>query len=335
VIVSAFALLSSSRASARTDAPVQPRPRMVVPGEFEPVSQVFVAWPDDDKLANFVAELVAEAANVTSVVIAVNDVVDRRDIEDQLAGAGADLGAVKFLAVDYTSIWMRDFGPLKVRRAGGPAVIEFEYFGEINDDRLADKVARTLWSTAAVELPIEFEGGNLLSNGAGTCLTTDQLLEQNRGVVERKLRQMFRTRLGCRRLLILPRLAREGTGHIDMFASFVSAKKVLVGRFELEEDPENSQILDRAATTLERAGFEVVRIPMAANDDGVFRTYTNLALINDVILVPVYANAREHEREALGIIGAAYPDREVIAIDSTDVIELGGAIHCVTMTVAE
>lgn len=332
VLVGVLALFSASRAVARTDSVARTGP--MLPAEFEPVSQLFVTWPDDEELAEFVGELVAEAASAANVVIAVNSVVDRRDIEDVLWAKGADPLAVRYVYVDYTSMWVRDFGPLRVRTATGHSIVEFEYFGERNDDRMADAMADKLWSTNSVELPIEFEGGNLLSNGAGTCLTTEQLLETNRAFTEAQMREMFRASFGCRRLIILPKLDREGTGHIDMYAALVSSHKVLVGRYESDEDQINARRLDRAANTLKRAGFEVVRIPMGANEDGVFRTYTNITAVNDVVLVPVYPASREHEQEAIGILKTAYPGRRVAPIDATGAIELGGAIHCVTLTVA-
>lgn len=332
VVLASLALLPASRASARRHAPILAQ--RILPGEFEPVARTLVAWPDDAELAHFVGELVAEASGVSEVVIAVNEVVDRHDIEEVLVDLGADLGAVTYLPVDYTSIWMRDFGPLAVRVGGRTDVVEFEYFGERNDDRLPAEVAQRLWSTSATELPIEFEGGNLLSNGAGICLTSDQLYAHNRGVSKRKLRSMFRRSFGCTELVVLPSLAGEGTGHVDMFATFVSAKRVLLGRYDREEDSENALRLDRAAAMLKRAGLEVIRVPMAANEDGVYRTYTNIAVVNNVVLVPVYPVSREHEAEALEIIGRAFPHRRVVAIDATEAIELGGAIHCVVMTSA-
>jgi agmatine deiminase len=336
VLAAVLALLSMSGAAARSDSPARAAAlSRVLPAEFESVSELMVTWPDDEHLAAFVGEVVAEASSAADVVIAFNQVVDRTAIEEKLSELGVDLGSIRFLSIDYTSMWIRDYGPLRVRTTSGHSIVEFEYFGENNDDRLARAVARSLWSTTSTELPIEFEGGNLLSNGAGTCLTTTALLDQNRAISERRLRAMFRVRLGCKHLLILPRLAREGTGHVDMFASFVSARRVLLGSFDPADDRENARLLDRSEAMLEQAGFEVIRIPMGNNEDGVFRTYTNTAVINNLVLVPVYRDDREKEREAIEIIRAVYPKRDVIAIDASEAIELGGAIHCITMTLVD
>jgi agmatine deiminase len=73
---------------------------------------------------------------------------------------------------------------------------------------------------------------------------------------------------------------------------------------------------------------------MPPNHDGVFRTYVNAATINDAVLVPVYVDTDEGEAEALEAFAAAYPDREIIPIASSELIKLEGAVHCATLTIA-
>jgi len=47
-----------------------------------------------------------------------------------------------------------------------------------------------------------------------------------------------------------------------------------------------------------------------------------------VFLVPSFGNV--NDAKAKEIIGEQFPDREVIGINVLNLIELGGAIHCVT-----
>ena len=73
---------------------------------------------------------------------------------------------------------------------------------------------------------------------------------------------------------------------------------------------------------------------MPMNTDGYYRSYTNALAINKTVLVPVYRDDMRYQDEALSIFQTAYPERNIVPIDATEVIRVGGAIHCVTQTVA-
>ena len=68
------------------------------------------------------------------------------------------------------------------------------------------------------------------------------------------------------------------------------------------------------------------------DDDGnrLPATYANFLVMNGCVLVPVYGQARNDEA-ALHIIGEAFPDRELVAIDSRTIILQHGSLHCCTM----
>ena len=74
----------------------------------------------------------------------------------------------------------------------------------------------------------------------------------------------------------------------------------------------------------------------AAIEKDVWRTYTNLLFAGPVVLVPVYSGVdREGRERALEIYRRLMPEREIIAIDCSDLIRLGGALHCITMNVGQ
>jgi len=59
-------------------------------------------------------------------------------------------------------------------------------------------------------------------------------------------------------------------------------------------------------------------------------TYANYLVINGAVLVPTYAQP-DLDREAMDIIGQAYPDREIVSIDCRSLIRQHGSLHCCTM----
>ena len=60
-------------------------------------------------------------------------------------------------------------------------------------------------------------------------------------------------------------------------------------------------------------------------EDAVYPTEQELAVI-----VPTY-NQPENDRQAMDIIRQAFPDREIIGIDSCTPIRQHGSLHCLTM----
>lgn len=304
-----------------------------MPGEWEPVSDLLLAW--DPELERFFVEVIAGALGQARITMAINHAGEADDIDRALAAAGLEPGEIELLVTPVQSVWVRDFGPLVVELADGRRrVNDLHYFAGEDDDRFPAVMTAVRWTDwQRAEVPLLMEGGNLLSDGRGRCVTTDAALEGDDGADADLLRLLLRRYFGCTRTVILPALEREPTGHVDMYVTIPGPGRALVGRYHPDDDPTNARRLDRAAAMMRRAGFSVTRIPMPANDDGVFRTYTNAAAINDVVLVPVYPEDVADEAEALALFAAAYPGRHVVPIDASLIITLDGAVHCATMTI--
>ena len=80
--------------------------------------------------------------------------------------------------------------------------------------------------------------------------------------------------------------------------------------------------------------YNLLRLPMpdAIIEDGerLPATYANFVILNGAVLVPTYGQPGK-DAEAMRIIGGAFPDREIIGIDSRAVIVQHGSLHCCTM----
>jgi agmatine/peptidylarginine deiminase len=307
---------------------------LVLPGEFEPVELVLMTW--DDGLADFYAEILLAIEDEADAVFAV-EADEIESIREGLILRGSDLSRVRFTLADADTVWMRDYGPLAVRgRDGTRATVHFDYPSRPLDDELSAVVTPQLWpGRPLVRAPLSVEGGNLLSDGSGRCLTTTLTLQAEQGTrTPSGVARLLERYLGCRSLIVLPRLAGEPTGHVDMYATITGPGEVIVGRYDPLADPDNAALLEEVTATLQRAGFVVRRVPMPSNDDGKFRSYTNALAVNGVVMVPTYDDDAEVEHHALSVFRAAYPGRRVVAIDARAIIELDGAVHCAAMTIA-
>jgi len=305
-------------------------------GEWDRVDSLLLSWHADAwSYLPVYAILVREASFRARVQIFVADPEDREMIRFHMAAAGAHMPSVELVDAPLDSVWIRDYGPLLVRTVDrGLRVIDMPY-DRAEDDRVPAVVAsRSGWMRSSP--PIQLDGGHLLSDGEGRCIITDEVFALNAemGILGGDVERTLRDYLGCRKIISIPALEEEETGHVDLMVYVTAPGKVLVGRYRRWEDPVNHQQLEEAARILRDAGFEVTRIPMPANDHRtVFRSYTNALVLNDAVFVPVYRSDRRFERAALRAYRQAFPDRVVIPIESDEVIEMGGAIHCITMTV--
>ena len=59
-------------------------------------------------------------------------------------------------------------------------------------------------------------------------------------------------------------------------------------------------------------------------------TYANFLILNGAVIYPTY-NQPEKDEEAKRQIQLAFPDREIIGVDSLTIIRQHGSIHCLTM----
>jgi agmatine deiminase len=306
---------------------------VVIEGEYSPVAELVVAW--DEGLSEFFLELLAAAWDEATITVVLDPGQSREVFDDALAERGLDAEELHVVTAPIESVWLRDFGPLTLRtRSGKRRILDFHYFGGENDDVLLSRLSGALWpGWQLVSIGLELEGGNLLSDGTGRCVTTESALAYNPSLDETQLRRMMASDLGCRDLIILAPLAGEATGHVDMFVTVTGPGEAIVGSYDAELDPDNADLTDRSARQLERAGFHVRRVPMPTNTDGVFRSYTNALALNDVVLLPIYPEDPSHDAAALRVFQDAYPGRDVVPIDSSAIIELSGAVHCAAMTI--
>jgi agmatine deiminase len=78
--------------------------------------------------------------------------------------------------------------------------------------------------------------------------------------------------------------------------------------------------------------INIVELPMPDpvnwKDQRLPASYANFYIANKSVIVPVYGCARDER--ALQILQDCFPDREVLGIDSTDLIWGLGSFHCLS-----
>ena len=242
------------------------------------------------------------------------------------------------------SIWIRDYGPLSVLVGGQSAAVDGRYNVDcVNDDALPTRLAQKS-RRRVLRPPLLLEGGNLLSDGQGTCFTTHHLSQVNH-LSDAELAWMLERYLGCKQVVFLEPLIGDVIEHVDMFLSLADEETILLADADPMLDPDNAVVLGENLARLQalRAAsgqpYRILRVPMppplAHNPENArthhVRSYVNLLPFNGVVLVPCYSDASV-EQEALRVIASAFPGRQLCPIPADVIAASYGTVHCATQT---
>lgn len=273
------------------------------------------------------------------IVGLISDPSQERKTIDLLFDRGVSSKHLHFFYWPAISMWVQDFGPIFLVGDDGPRVIDATY--QFLDREAEDQVPLAFAAKYGLKIshsPLSMEGGNVLSNGKGLCISSSTLIEQNKGrnydlqMVGAVLQRDFR----FQNWSYLPALIGEPTGHVDMYLTLTSPNSVVVGEYDPADDAANAEQLNNAVATLSKVkvgdeSLTVTRMPMPSRRDGKWRTYTNVIFANGVLLVPQYPNyCPEHDRKALEIYRKLLPDWKVVGINASELIEKRGSLHCLS-----
>ena len=190
------------------------------------------------------------------------------------------------------------------------------------------------------------EGGAIESDGRGTVMTTQHCMlaaHRNYPLTKKQLDQQLRERLGAERIVWLHHGKLKGDdtdGHIDTIVRFAPNDTILYVKQDDTEDEHYEDFLLlqkelRRLKTLNGKPYNLLPLPFPrpifdSNGKRLPATYANFLVINGAVLLPTY-NQTANDLRAYNILAKAYPDREIIPIDSRVIIQQHGSIHCLTM----
>lgn len=334
------------------------------PAEWEPQSAVLIAWPHADtdwgpRLADveetYIA-LVAAIVRFQDAVICVADDDLQTYAEARLRSARVDMDRVRFVTVDYDDTWLRDSGPITLRREAGHSgaafrLLDFRFTGwggkfeASRDDRLVEAlVAQGVFADAErSEIDFALEGGGIETDGDGTLLTTWRCLHERHPQATREdLTAKLSDWLAQGRVLWLDHGYLEGDdtdAHIDTLARFAAEDAIVFQACDDTGDSHHDELQAMAAElaalrTRDGRPYRLFPLPWAAPivDEGrrLAASYANFLIVNGAVLMPAYGDT-EADAKAQAVMAQAFPGREIVAIPCRPLIWQNGSLHCITM----
>lgn len=334
------------------------------PAEWETHESVWLAWPShaelweenlsaaQDEFTAF-AEAIADLdANGKPRGETLNVLLPFVEAQNQAEKALRGL-PVKFHAVPFGDIWLRDTAPVFLSGPGGArASVRFQFngWGEKyileHDAQVSTRVAAIAHEVSGITefvSPWILEGGSVEVDGLGTCLTSRQcLLNPNRNArmgqseIERRLGESLGT---TKTLWIGDGLINDHTdGHIDTIARFAQPGVILCMKANSSDDP-NKAIMEQierdlaGATDARGEKIRVGLIPSpgtVVNDDGRLMpaSYLNFYIANTTVIVPTYGS--HYDQTAVEAIAEWFPGRRTIGLSAKAILSGGGAFHCIS-----
>lgn len=329
------------------------------PAEFAPHRATWLSWPHKEaswpgKIESIYPNyslFVKELTKGERVCINVSNESMRASAIAHLEKAGVDLSKVDFYFHPTNDAWCRDHGPAFLTKAGASipkVIVDWNYnawggkYPPFDlDDIIPTLIGKEL-GLPVFEPGIIMEGGSVEFNGKGTVMTsTACLLNPNRNphLNQEQIEKYLCDYYGMEQVLWVDEgiIGDDTDGHIDDTVRFVNEDTVITVVEENKND-ENYELLQHNLKQLKQMRLlngkqlNIVELPMP---DPVFyegqrlpAAYANFYIANKSVIVPTYRGSKDDK--VLQIVQQCFPDREVVGIDSTDIIWGLGSFHCLS-----
>ncbi len=329
------------------------------PAEFAPHEATWLSWPHKEaswpgKIESIYpnyALFIKELTKGEIVRINVADEQMKQFALEHLQKTNTDLSRVEFYFHPTNDAWCRDHGPaflINPNAKEKKVIVDWGYnaWGDKYppydlDDVIPTKIAQQ-FKLPVYHPGIVMEGGSVEFNGAGTLLTsTACLLNPNRNphLNQQQIEEYLRNYYGVEQILWVDEgiIGDDTDGHIDDTVRFVNEDTVLTV-VESNKQDENYELLQHNLRQLKEMRLlngkqlNIVELPMPDpvihEDQRLPASYANFYIANKSVIVPTFRCSKDED--ALKIIQECFPSREVVGIDSTDIIWGLGSFHCLS-----
>jgi agmatine deiminase len=329
------------------------------PAEFALHAATWLSWPHKEAswpgkihtIYEPYCRFIKELTKGEKVCINVNDENMKSFAVKNLKNANVDPNKVEFFIHPTNDAWCRDHGPTFLINPSAEqkkVIVDWDYNAWGNkyppydlDDVIPTLIGKDL-NIPVFHPGIIMEGGSVEFNGKGTLLTsTACLLNPNRNpqLNQQQIENYLCDYYGVEQVLWVDEgiVGDDTDGHIDDTVRFVNEDTVLTVVEENRND-ENFELLQHNLKQLKQMRLlngkqlNIIELPMP--DEVIWEaqrlpaSYANFYIANKSVIVPVYRCNKDEK--ALQIIQDCFPGREIVGIDSTDMIWGLGSFHCLS-----
>ena len=243
---------------------------------------------------------------------------------------GDSVPASRVLPMEVGDIWLVDIAPVQA----GNDMVKFLYRPNYISPAAAGWIEDwfMLWlretGIETTRLLVKLDGGNLVYDGLGQAVTSEQLYVDNPEYEPHELRAILQRSLGLDRLAVVPRVPGDITGHADGMVTWLRHDLLAVSAFD---EPLRSEVLGGLARDL--PGVALAEVPYAPTDrqwrgwPDATGVYVNALATDSGFYLPVYDVSADDA--ALAAFRELAP-KPLVPIDASSVAIMGGAVRCLS-----
>lgn len=349
-----------------------------IAAEWEPVKGVLAAWP-----LLLPHQLIVEFSMDIATYILIDPEADQEQAANEMKSWGADMDNIFFISAPQGGDvnWVRDWGPHAVFSEDGTYILtspDYRIYGTPNQgvdpegemtsvyteqvlkpheplaiEALTGRNIAEYFGEKQQDLRYVLTGGNIMSDGYDTMISTIILLKENElnGMTAEEFFKQVEEKTGMSNYAITPNYEDLGIQHVDCMFKMIDDETLFVAR-----PPKDHKYYDRYEDIVEnylskiltRYGrpFEIKRFDTARYDGEELAAYSNSIILNKTVYVPLFnipqdETALEQWEEAMPgytvkgfqYIIAEEPENPVAEMYTDIGWTSGDALHCRTRAI--
>ncbi len=335
--------------------------KAILPPEWAEQDALLLTWPHED------TDWKPYLDDINKTYVQLADAVTRHEklivvtpcihsVSELLAKnlTTGQLQKIVFHKCPTNDTWTRDHGFITLlTEKGERRLLDFRFNGwgmkfASNKD---NAINRNLYASNVIQgeyvdyNDFVLEGGSIETDGNGTLFTTSCCLlapNRNQPLSRSEIESVLKERLCVERVFWIDHGRLEGDdtdGHIDTLVRTAPNNTLLYIGCDDENDSHYTELKLmeeqlKAFRTVKGKPYRLLKLPMVNaiydGNDRLPATYANFVIINGAVIYPTYGQP-DNDRKAREILEIAFPEREMIGIDSRTVIRQHGSLHCGTM----
>jgi agmatine/peptidylarginine deiminase len=169
---------------------------------------------------------------------------------------------------------------------------------------------------------IILDGGNLV-HSEKTAIISEKVLIDNPGYTTKKLIGEIGKLLGVK-VIIVPALDDDATGHVDGMLQFIDENTVLT----VYLDDEDAKWKNKLLNVLKNKGIKVISLPLLPYERDDQWAYVNFLHVGNLIILP--ALNEQNDKIIQDFFKNLFPDKEICFLEFNRILQQGGAVNCFT-----
>jgi len=308
--------------------------------DYSPIKTLFLAYPEDvmdgetnySSLTSFYDSLI----NLIPKKIQIQLFVKRREIGERVIKMRKNTNYI--VNAELNSIWLRDIiGFVKGQSILKPIFKPKYYWGAFAEAEHINqniKIIHSLLNYDLINIPLRWDGGNLVTNGTIGFITKRLLVDNKQTHKEEDIIKLIEGSLEIEPVFI-PEMSNDEYAHADGYINFLDDNMVAICDYENKKDKVEKNYLKNLHNIALDYGLNIVPIKELDSTEKMEGkyipkgNYVNFLRLNKYILMPTFdiEELDQHNGEVLNKYG------KVIKVNCNELVPFGGLLHCISWSI--